>query len=406
MSIQKNKSKPIPFKQPSRLKQIGPSQIRENMRIALEYHAINLAQGRPDFPTSPVVKQAAIDAINQDHNQYSVTWGLTELREAIAQHLKTRHGISFDPETEITITCGVTEAIVATMLALVETDDEVIVIEPAHENYVPAVYFANGKPRFVTLRPPDYAMPIDELRSVISPRTRAIILNTPHNPSGHVFPLDELTAILAIADQHGIYVVTDEIYDHLYYEPYHHIAPATLVPSLENLVITGGLSKIYAATGWRLGYVVASKEVTAAIRTVHDYLTICAPTPFQHAAITALALPESYYVELRAEFLERRDMTMKILTESGFTPYLPQGAYYLLAGYESWEHKGNAESFTKRLITEAKVAVVPGNAFYYQATDLGQHLVRFAFAKTSQVLKEAGNNLRKAFHNGQKSLRK
>ncbi len=399
MSIQNNESHPITFNLPSRLKQIGPSQIRENMRIALEHHAINLAQGRPDFPTSPVVKQAAIDAISQDHNQYSVTWGLAELREAIARHLKERHGISFDPETEITITCGVTEAIVAAMLALVETDDEVIIIEPAHENYVPAVYFANGKPRFVTLRPPDYAMPIDELRSVISPRTRAIILNTPHNPSGHVFTHEELNAILTIADQHGIYVVTDEIYDHLYYEPHRHIAPATLAPDWKGLIITGGLSKIYAATGWRLGYVVAPKDVTTAIRTVHDYLTICAPTPFQHAAVTALALPETYYAKLRAEFLERRDFTIQMLTESGFTPYPPQGAYYLLAGYESWKHEGNSESFTKRLITEAKVAVVPGNAFYYQATELGQHLVRFAFAKTSQVLKEAGDNLRNAFLN-------
>ncbi|MDH5699205.1 MAG: aminotransferase class I/II-fold pyridoxal phosphate-dependent enzyme, partial [Nitrospirota bacterium] len=208
------------FKSPSRLHRIGPSQIRENMRIAMEHDAINLAQGRPDFPTAPVVKQAAIDAIANDHNQYSVTWGLAELREAIANHVRERHGLTFDPETEITITCGVTEAIVAAMLALVEVGDEVIIIEPAHENYVPAVYFASGTPRFVTLRPPDYALPLDELRSAISPRTRAIILNTPHNPSGHVFTREELNAILALADRHGIYVVTDEIYDHLYYEPF------------------------------------------------------------------------------------------------------------------------------------------------------------------------------------------
>ncbi|GJL69791.1 MAG: aminotransferase [Nitrospirales bacterium] len=390
---------PMIFNSPSRLDRIGPSQIRENMRIAMEHEAINLAQGRPDFPTAPVVKQAAIDAIAHDHNQYSVTWGLAELREAIAKHVHERHGITFDPETEITITCGVTEAIVAAMLALVEVGDEVIIIEPAHENYVPAVYFASGTPRFVTLRPPDYALPLDELRSAISPRTRAIILNTPHNPSGHVFMQEELNAILALADQHGIYVVTDEIYDHLYYEPYRHIAPATLAPGWKGLVITGGLSKIYAATGWRLGYVLASKDVTTAIRTVHDYLTICAPTPFQYAAVTALALPESYYTDLRARFLRRRDLTMQMLIDSGFEPYAPQGAYYLLAGYGPWKHQGDSQSFATRLITEAKVAVVPGGAFYYQATDLGQHLVRFAFAKTSQVLKQAGENLAKAFHN-------
>lgn len=386
------------FKLPSRLSLIGPSQIRENMRIALKHQAINLAQGRPDFPTDPAVKQAAIDAITDDHNQYSVTWGLAELREAIAQHVKQRHGMTVDPETEITITCGVTEAIVAAMLALVEVGDEVIVIEPAHENYVPAVYFANGTPRFVTLRPPDYLMPLDELQATITPRTRAIILNTPHNPSGHVFTKAELLAILNLADQHGIFVVTDEIYDHLYYEPSRHLAPATLAPNWKNLVVTGGLSKIYAATGWRLGYVLASPEVTSAIRTVHDYLTICAPTPFQYAAVTALGLPETYYAELRAGFLQRRDLTVQMLTESGFDPYAPQGAYYLLAGFSDWNHQGDSASFTKRLIAEAKVAVVPGSAFYYQATELGQRLVRFAFAKTEQVLQEAGENLRKAFH--------
>jgi len=385
------------FKSPLRLTLIGPSQIRENMRIALEHQAINLAQGRPDFPTAPAVKQAAIDAIANDHNQYSVTWGLAELRQAIARHVRERHCQTVDPETEITITCGVTEAIVAAMLALVEVGDEVIIIEPAHENYVPAVYFASGTPRFVTLRPPDYALPLDELRSTISPRTRAIILNTPHNPSGHVFTKAELLAILNLADQHGIYVVTDEIYDHLYYEPYRHLAPATLAPNWKSLVITGGLSKIYAATGWRLGYVLASPEVTAAIRTVHDYLTICAPTPFQHAAVTALGLPETYYAGLRAEFLQRRDLTVRMLTESGFEPYVPQGAYYLLAGFAPWKHEGDSSSFTKRLIAEARVAVVPGNAFYYQETELGQRLVRFAFAKTEKVLQEAGENLRMAF---------
>ena len=382
---------------PFRLKQIKPSQIRENMRIALAHNAINLAQGRPDFPTSPLVKKAAINAIASDHNQYSVTWGLPQLREAIALHLKERHGLSIDPETEITITCGVTEAIVTAMLALVDTGDEVIIIEPAHENYVPAVLFANGKPRFVTLRPPEYALPIEELRSTISARTRAIILNTPHNPSGHVFSHEELTAILSMADQHGIYVVTDEIYDHLYFEPYRHIAPATLAPNWEGMVVTGGLSKIYAATGWRLGYVVASRPVTAAIRTTHDYLTICAPTPFQHAAVTALALPETYYAGLRAEFLDRRNLIVKVLTNSGFTPYVPHGAYYLLAGYAAWKHEGHSQSFTERLIKEANVAVVPGSAFYYKASELGEHLVRFAFAKTNQVLHQAGNNLGKAF---------
>ncbi len=367
------------------------------MRLALKHQAINLAQGRPDFPTAPTVKQAAIAAIANDHNQYSVTWGIEELREGIARNVKERYGLMVNPETEITITCGVTEAIVAAMLALVETGDEVIVIEPAHENYVPAVYFANGTPTFITLRPPDFSLPIDELRGAINSRTRSIILNTPHNPSGHVFTTAELKAVMNLADQHGIYVVTDEIYDHLYYEPFRHVAPATLVPDWNHLVVTGGLSKIYAATGWRLGYVLASPDVTTAIRTVHDYLTICAPTPFQYAAVTALGLPETYYSELRMTFFYRRELIMNLLKESGFKPYAPQGTYYLMADFSDWNHQGDSGSFTKRLIVDAKVAVVPGSAFYFQAADLGQRLVRFAFAKTDQVLQEAGEYLQTAF---------
>lgn len=314
---------------PQRLQKIGPSQIRENMRLALESGAINLAQGRPDFPTATLVKEAAIQAIAQDQNQYSVTWGLQELREAIASHLLFRHGLTYDPETEITITCGVTEAIVAAMLAVVETGDEVIILEPAHENYVPAVYFAGGIPRFVTLRPPDFNFPYKELQNTITSRTRAIILNTPHNPSGHVFTKEELNKILSLAEQHGIWVVTDEIYDHLFYAPHHHIAPASLAPGWKGMIMTGGLSKIYAATGWRLGYVIAAPNISSAIRMVHDYLTICAPTPFQHAGVAALRLPGAYYTELRSTFLHRRDLIMTMLMESGFEPYAPGGLLFV-----------------------------------------------------------------------------
>lgn len=380
------------FALPTRLASIAPSQIRENMRIASKVGAINLAQGRPDFPTAPQIKMAAIAAIAQDHNQYSVTWGLEELRHAIADDLGRRAGVQPDPEREVTVTCGVTEGIVAAMLSLIEPGDEVIILEPAHENYVPAIRFAGGEPRFVTLRPPDFALPDDALRAAVGPKTRAILLNTPHNPSGHVFTADELARIFALADEHGLFVVTDEIYDHLTYEPHRHVAPASVAPDPTRVITAGGISKIYAATGWRLGYVVASPDVSAAIRTVHDYLTICAPTPFQHAALTALALPPSYYDDLRADFRARRDQLMAILRSHGFVPHEPQGAYYLLAEYDRWSQAPSAE-FTRFLIEKARIATVPGSALYYGDPDLGDRLIRFAFAKTEAVLDEVDKHL-------------
>ncbi len=381
------------FALPTRLKAIEPSQIRENMRIAQEVGAINLAQGRPDFSTATEITQAAIAAIKAGHNQYSVTWGIEELRQAVVAMLTRRFALQFDPDTELTITCGVTEAIVAAMQALVEPGDEVIVLEPAHENYVPAIRFAGGVPKFVTLRPPQFDLDLEELKQTISSKTRALILNTPHNPSGRVFTEEELTAILSLTTEHGIYVVTDEIYDQVLYPPHKHVAVATAAPEPKMIITTGGISKTYATTGWRLGYVAAEPEVSSAIRTVHDYLTICAPTPFQYAALAAYQLPESYYVQLREDFLARRNCMMEVLEQSGFKPYQPQGAYYLMASFDAWKFSGTSQEFSRQLITEAGVAVVPGTAFYYQDKELGNKLVRFAFAKNLSVLEQAGQQL-------------
>lgn len=381
------------FALPTRLQAIEPSQIRDNMRIAKEVGAINLAQGRPDFSTAPEIKQAAAAAIEAGHNQYSVTWGLDELRQAVAAMLARRFQLEFDPGTDLTITCGVTEAIVATMQALLEPADEVIVIEPAHENYVPAIRFAGGLPKFVTLRPPKFDLCLQELEQAFTTKTRALVLNTPHNPSGRVFTREELTDILSLTAKHGVYVITDEIYDQVLYPPHEHVAVASVAPDPKLVITTGGISKTYATTGWRLGYVAAHQEVSNAIRTVHDYLTICAPTPFQYAALAAYQLPESYYDQLRQDFLARRDCLMESLVESGFEPYQPQGAYYLLAAFSDWKFTGSAQEFSKHLITEAGVAVVPGSAFYYQDKELGNRLIRFAFAKSLSVLKEAGQRL-------------
>ncbi len=391
------------FQPPTRLTNIAPSQIRENMRIAREVGAVNLAQGRPDFATDARIKQAAIDAINNDHNQYSVTWGLAELREALSADMKTRFGYEVNAETEITITCGVTEGMNAVLLSLVEPGDEVIVVEPAHENYVPAISFAGGVPRYVTLRPPTFAFPTDELEATINERTRALILNTPHNPSGHVFTRDELKTIIDICSRHGVYIITDEIYDRLLYDGREHIMPAAIAERPELIITTAGLSKIYAATGWRLGYVLAAEPITAAIRTVHDYLTICAPTPFQHAAVTALALPQDYYDDLVAMFTDRRDRMMRILSHCGFTPYEPEGAYYLLAEFDEWNFDGGSEAFTKFLIREAKVATVPGSAFYYKDRDLGERIIRFAFAKSAELIDSIEETMRGCFDNSRSS---
>lgn len=381
------------FSLPTRLAAIQPSQIRENMRVAHEVGAINLAQGRPDFATAPEIKQAAIAAIEADHNQYSVTWGIAELRNAVANMLRRRFELNFDPETDITITCGVTEAIVGAMLSLLEPGDEVIVPEPAHENYVPAIRFAGGVPKFVTMRPPRFDLHVDEIKHAIGPKTRLLILNTPHNPSGRVFSSDELRGILNVAAHHGVFVLTDEIYDQVLYPPHEHTSVASVAPNPDLVITTGGISKTYATTGWRLGYIAANPEISHAIRTVHDYLTICAPTPFQHAALVAYEFPESYYDHLRSEFLLRRDCLIEVLRVAGFEAYPPQGAYYLMADFSRFLFDGSAEDFTRALITDAKVATVPGTAFYYQDKELGNRLVRFAFAKTTEVLKEAGCNL-------------
>ena len=378
---------------PKRLAGLTPSKIRENMRLAEEMGAINLSQGRPDFATPPEIVQAAVEAIESGQNQYSVTWGDPELRLAVADMLFRRFKMNLNPETEVTITCGVTEAIVASLLAVVDSGDEVIIIEPAHENYVPAVRFAGGIPRYLTMRPPDYKLDLDALKAVVSPNTRALILNTPHNPSGRVFTSAELEGITSLALSHDITIVTDEIYDHILYDNNVHIPPANLADMRRRTITTGGISKIFAVTGWRLGYVAAPAGISETIRTVHDYLTICAPTPFQRAAITALGLPNSFFDALRKDFSKRRKKMMTLLKRCGFLAKPPEGAYYVMADFSPWKFSGNSESFTRMLIEECGVALVPGSAFYYKDSDLGNTLVRFSFAKTIDVLNEVENRL-------------
>jgi len=376
-----------------RLRSLRESTIREMTRLALQHDAINLSQGFPDFPPPPEVKQAAVEAILQDINQYTITWGLPETRAAVADKMARRYGIQADPERHVTITCGVTEAIVAAMMATVNPGDEVVLIEPAHENFIPAVQFAGGTPVFVPLLPPDFALDPDRLRRAFGPKTRAIIVNTPHNPTGRVFTRQELTLIGELAEKWNAVIVTDEIYEHILYDGREHVPPATL-PGLSRRVITiGGLSKTYAVTGWRLGYAVALDDaLSTALRTVHDFTTICAPTPLQRAAVVALHLPDAYYEQMARDYAARREVMMAALAEAGFQAREPEGAYYVLADYTALGWDGTDDAFARWLTTEVRVAVVPGSSFYH-TPGLGANTVRFAFPKRLETLRQAGERL-------------
>jgi len=386
----------VEFSASRRVRSLRASQIRGNMRLAEEVGAINLAQGRPDFPTAPEVKRAAMEAIQNDHNQYSVTWGVPALREAVASMLKARFGVAFDPEREVTITCGVTEGIVAALLATLDPGDQALIIEPAHENYVPAVRFAGGEPIFLSLAAP-YRLDRETLERAVTPRTRVLIVNTPHNPTGRVLDAEETRAIAEVVDRHGLYLITDEIYDHLTYDGRPHLAPVAQPRIAHRTISCGGISKIYAVTGWRLGYLAAPPAISEAIRTVHDYLTICAPTPLQYGALAALSLPPGYYEDLRADFTERRRTMLEILRKTGFDPFEPEGAYYVMSDFGQWGFEDGADAFTRMLIERAGVAGVAGTAFYYARPELGRRLIRFSFAKTLDTLREVGDRLAKAF---------
>lgn len=385
-----------------RLDALAPSQIREMMRIASEVGAINMAQGRPDFPAAEQVKDAALAAIRADHNQYSVTWGVPELRVAVQRRLERHYGLHFDPDTQITITCGVTEAMVAAVLALVDPGDEVVIIEPAHENYLPAVLFAGATPRFVAMEPPNFELDWAELERAINPATRLVIVNTPHNPTGRVLTRESLQRLAALVSRYDALVLTDEIYDTLVYDGRKHVPPASVPELAERAVSCFGISKIHAVTGWRLGFVAAPPELTKAIRTVHDFLTICAPTPFQHAAIVALDM-DDHLDSVRAAFQARRDRMMDILRATGFSAVEPEGAYYTMASYADWGFTGSSEAFVQHLITQVGVAVVPGPAFYPGHPQSAEGWVRFAFAKTDATLDEVKRRLARGYAAAKKS---
>jgi aspartate/methionine/tyrosine aminotransferase len=369
------------------------SVIREMTRLALRHGAVNLSQGFPDFPAPAEIKRAAQDAIAADINQYAITWGSKSLRNAIAGNFERTQGIGVDPEREITVCCGSTEAMMSTMMAIINPGDEVVVFEPFYENYGPDAILSGATPRFVKLRPPDWTFDPEELAAAFGPATKAIILNTPNNPTGKVFERAELERIRDLCVQWNAFAVTDEIYEHMLYDGARHISLATLDGMRDRTITINALSKTYSVTGWRVGWAIAAPKVTSAIRKVHDFLTVGAAAPLQEAGAIALQSPLTYYESLARAYAARRERLMGILTASGFRCFKPRGAYYIMTDISAFGFPDDV-AFAKYLVTEIGVAAVPGSSFYQNPADGRMHL-RFTFCKKETTFQAAAERLAK-----------
>src|SRR6266849_4731430 len=358
------------------------SVIRGMTRLANEHGAINLSQGFPNFPCPDVLKEAAARAIRDDVNQYAITWGAARLRNALAAKYQDWYGLPVDPMTQVTVTCGATEAMVSALLGIVNPGDEVVVFEPFYENYGPDAILCDAKPVFVPM-PAEGPIDLDRLANAFTPKTRAIIVCTPNNPTGRVLSRAELTAISELCQRHDAFAVTDEIYEHIYYEG-EHIPIATLPGMAGRTITTSGASKTFSVTGWRIGWLIAPASLSSGIRKVHDLLTVGAAHPLQIAIASALDLPASFYMALLGDYRERRDSIVDGLRECGFDPLAPDGAYYVMAGFTS--HRTDDDvAFARRLIEEAAVATVPASSFYHDPA-LGRAYVRFSFPKRLETI--------------------
>ena len=370
------------------------SVIREMTRLANLHGAINLGQGFPDFPAPEAVKEAARRAIADDHNQYPITWGVPAFRDAIAAMYARTYGMDVDPETEICVTCGSTEAVAATFLGVLDEDDEIVVFEPFYESYAPDSILAGVTPRYVTLRPPHWTFDPDELAAAFGPRTRAIVVNSPHNPTGKVFTREELGKIALLCVDHDAIAITDEIYEHITYDGREHVPIATLPEMRQRTVTVSALSKTYSVTGWRVGWAVAPSPLMGGIRATHDFLTVAAAAPLQIAGVVALGLPETYYATIAKEYAERRDVMLRVLEEAGFYADPPEGAYYVMANAATLGFADDTAA-ARHLVEEIGVAAVPGSSFFSRP-ELGRDLLRFAFCKKLETLEAAGERLRGA----------
>jgi aspartate/methionine/tyrosine aminotransferase len=374
------------------------SVIREMTRQAMLYGAVNLAQGFPDFPAPAEIKQAAQQAVAADVNQYAITWGAKNLRNAIARQMGVWQGISVDPEKDITVCCGSTEAMISTLLAVCNAGDEVVIFEPFYENYGPDSVLSGAKPKFVKLHPPtstagEWTFDEKELRQAFHRHTKAIILNTPNNPTGKVFTRAELELIRDLCVEFDVLAITDEIYEHILYDGTQHIPIMTLPGMRDRTILVNSMSKTYAVTGWRVGWVLACPDLTESIRKVHDFLTVGAAAPLQQAGAVALAMPDDYYIHLSKDYGERRDAMLEVLDGAGFRCFRPQGAYYIMADISGFGYPDDMQ-FARHLIEDVGVAAVPASSFFEDPRD-GSQLIRFCFCKKYETLKEAQERLKK-----------
>jgi aspartate/methionine/tyrosine aminotransferase len=376
-----------------RVKFFTESVIRETTRQAVKHNAINLAQGMPDFDCPEELKEAACKAIRDGFNQYSVTWGCKELRDAVAEKAKWFNRIDVDPDKHVTVCCGATECMMAAMLAVINPGDEVIAFQPYYENYGPDGLLSGANIKWVDLKPPHWDFDFDDLKKAFSNKTRAVILNTPHNPTGKVFSREEIQLIATLCNKYDALAITDEIYEHIIYVDRPHLSIAAFDGMADRTITISGHSKTYSATGWRLGYCIANEEISNGIRRVHDFLTVGAPHPLQLAGAAALRMPTSYYVSLLEGYRRRREVFMPYLKEAGFGCESPDGAYYVMCDFSPFGFDDDRK-FLQHLLTNIGVAGVPGSSFLHPP-EAGRKLIRFMFAKKEETLHQAGERLLK-----------
>ena len=377
--------------QSNRTQKITESVIREMSRIAAQHGAINLAQGFPDFPAPTALKEAAAQAIFSDVNQYAITWGAKVFREAVAAKYRRQCQLSLDPEREITVVCGSTEGMMASLLAITSPEDEIVIFEPYYENYGPDTLISGATRRFVKLNAPDWSFDYEELRRAFSRRTKAIIINTPNNPTGKIFDRKELEFIGQLCQENNALAITDEIYEHIIFDGAEHVRMIQIPGMRDRTILVNSMSKTYGVTGWRVGWVIASPDLTDGVRKVHDFLTVGAAAPLQQAGVAALSFPDLYYSDLAQLYQRKRDLLLDVLNRTGFRCFAPQGAYYVMTDISNFGFTSDVE-FVRFLVAEVGVAGVPGSSFFHNPTD-GAHLVRFCFCKKKETIRQAQERL-------------